>query len=605
MCPSERAGTAAHPGAGARGRTPNRALRALLAETEWTQAAFARALARIGAEVGIHLRYDRTSVAHWLRGSRPDPRVQHLMAEAFSRRLGRPVTVAELGMRCGPGPGRGGGPGRGTRPGAGARPRGGRDDDETSDPAGRPPRAVVPGGGPGTRTAGQARAEHAWGPWEPDGGDGMGGTGVRPHPVDVRVLGFGRPAHPVDQLTALTAPVVPPPRADSPPPAPYSLGLLTAALRSAGPARPAGPEPAGHPAGTLPPGGAADSARAEGTAPVPAPGGPVPAPLPGARNTCTARGSRRTGRPGGGQVASVHEQARFFALQADRHGGGVIRTPLAACLSGLVRSLRSGEEGPHQRGLLAGAARLSFLLARVYADEQRHGLAQRAFLTAAELAEAARDPEGVALARRALSSQAHQLGHARLSLALAEAALAAAPADAEPSTRAFLYAGMAVAGAASGERRRALEAMGRAERQLARAPADLTTGLESPSGEPVGSYQDAALRYQAARMRAALGDADGAVAELSASLRARPAAEYRSRALCRAELAELLLARGRLEEACAAWEGFLDECAQVSSGRVRAARERIPGLLRPYARDTRVRSLLAQLSPSTAPADDC
>ncbi|MEU5834644.1 hypothetical protein ABZ820_13365 [Streptomyces diacarni] len=556
MCPSDPVRVTAQPGPRPRGRTPNGALRALLEETEWTQAAFARALARLGAEVGVHLRYDRTSVAHWLRGSRPDPRVQHLMAEALSRRLGRRVTVAELGMRPG------GAGARGGRAAAGARSGSGADgDDEASDPSGAAPRP---------RGAGDLTArEHAFGPG--DAGDAGPPRNARAHPVDVRLFGLARPSHVADQLTALTAPVVPPPRADSPPWAPYTLRLLTETVRSPSPRH-----------GEVPEGG---------------PGAPVPAPLLGARNTCTARGSRPTSRTGPGEVASVHEHARFFALQADRHGGGHIRTSLAAFLSGLVSTLRTGEEGVHQRGMQAGAARLSFLLARVYADEQRHGLAQRAFLTAAELAEDAADPDGVALARRALSSQAHQLGHPRVSLALAEAALAAAPADADPATRAFLYAGLAVAGAAGGDRRRALEAMARAERQLARAPADLTTGPESPSGEPVGTYRHAALLYQSSQMRTALGDRDGAIRDLRASLGARPADELRSRALCRAELAELLLSRGRLEEACAAWSSFLAESAQVSSGRVRSARARIPGLLRPYGRDAGVRSLLAQANP--------
>ncbi|MGH3312942.1 MAG: helix-turn-helix domain-containing protein, partial [Streptomyces sp.] len=87
--------------------TPNAPLRLLLAETEWTQEAFARAIGRAAAEAGVRLGYDRTSVAHWLRGARPSPRVQGFIAEALSRRLGRPVTVTQLGM----GDGRSGGPG--------------------------------------------------------------------------------------------------------------------------------------------------------------------------------------------------------------------------------------------------------------------------------------------------------------------------------------------------------------------------------------------------------------------------------------------------------------------------------------------------------------
>ncbi|MFE9390277.1 hypothetical protein [Streptomyces sp. NPDC006784] len=575
MRPADPVRVTASPSTGSRIRTPNRALRALLEESEWTQAAFARALARLGAEVGIHLRYDRTSVAHWLRGSRPDPRVQHLMAEALSRRLGRRITVADLGMLGA----------RGCRPGTAARPRGDSGGgDDTSDPAEEGPR---PAAGPAP-TWHRERLREQRGSGAP-AADTEALAGGREHPVDAGLFGLGRPLAPADQLTALTAPVIPPPRADAPPPAPYSLRLLTEAAPGHRDGREDGapPDPGGDPA--------ADE-------PATAPGSPTPAPLPGARNGCTARGSRSVRTPEPGQVASVHEHARFFALQADRYGGGHIRTPLAACLSGLVRSLRRGEEGVHQRGIQAGAARLSFLLARVYVDEQRHGLAQRAFLTAAELAAEAADPEGVALARRALSSQAHQLGHPRESLLLARAALAAAPADTDPSARAFLYAGLAVADAACGREGRALEALERAERQLARSPVDLTTGPESPTGEPVGTYRSAALRYQAGQVRAALGDREGAIDDLRASLHARPASERRTRAVCQAELAELLLSRGRLEEACAAWTGFLEVSAQVRSGRVRAARSRIPGLLRPYGRDPRVRDLLVQVIPAAGAA---
>ncbi|GAA2602442.1 hypothetical protein [Streptomyces axinellae] len=584
MRPSDPTHAPAHAAGRARTRPPNRALRALLEETEWTQAAFAHAITRLGVEIGIHLRYDRTSVAHWLRGSRPDPRVQHLMAEALSRRLGRRVTVSELGMRSTQGA-------RGARAGAGARRRRGADGDEE---------------GPHAGSRNYATAT-----------------------LDALLPDPGGHTHPADRLTALTAPVVPPPRADAPPPAPYTLRLLEESVRhdrsrdseqpriraqfdpeERRPARheraathepPAAPEPSGHPApsGLSTPSGGRMAHPGHRTPPATAPA-PDPATLPAtapaaaARNTCSARGTRPSAPPGPGEVASVHEHARFFALQADRYGGGHIRTSLAAYLSGLVRPLRCGEESAAHRGMLAGGARLSYLLARVYADEQRHGLAQRAFLTAADLASEADDPEGVALARRALSSQAHQLGHPRASLALAEAACEGAPADADPSTRAFLYAGLAVAEAAGGDRTRALAALGRAERQLACAPADLTTGPASPGREPVGSYQDAALLYQSSQLHAALGDRTGAIRDLRSSLRARPSGERRSRALCQAELAELLLSCGRLEEACVSWQDFLAECAQVRSGRVLAARSRMPVLLRPYARERCVQALLAR-----------
>ena len=79
-------------------RTPNTALRTLLAEAGWTQQALAQAVNAVGAEVGERLYYDRTAVAHWLTGSRPNARVLPLACEALSRRLRRAVTPEDAGF---------------------------------------------------------------------------------------------------------------------------------------------------------------------------------------------------------------------------------------------------------------------------------------------------------------------------------------------------------------------------------------------------------------------------------------------------------------------------------------------------------------------------
>ncbi|GAA1943755.1 hypothetical protein GCM10009837_82240 [Streptomyces durmitorensis] len=79
-------------------RIPNDRLRALLAEAEWTSASFARAVNRAGREIGLALSYDRTSVAHWLAGSRPRRPVPQLVAEVLSRRLGRTITAVVAGF---------------------------------------------------------------------------------------------------------------------------------------------------------------------------------------------------------------------------------------------------------------------------------------------------------------------------------------------------------------------------------------------------------------------------------------------------------------------------------------------------------------------------
>lgn len=82
-------------------RTPNRALGALMREAGWTGEALARAVVGCGADAGLTLRCDRTSVAHWLAGRRPRPPVPALVAEAFSRRLARTVPPDETGLVAG------------------------------------------------------------------------------------------------------------------------------------------------------------------------------------------------------------------------------------------------------------------------------------------------------------------------------------------------------------------------------------------------------------------------------------------------------------------------------------------------------------------------
>ncbi|MEV0263801.1 hypothetical protein AB0I49_21010 [Streptomyces sp. NPDC050617] len=77
---------------------PNTLLSALLVEADWSSGGLARAVNVLGTAQGLTLRYDRTSVAHWLSGSRPRPPVPELVASAFSRRVRRVVTAEDTGL---------------------------------------------------------------------------------------------------------------------------------------------------------------------------------------------------------------------------------------------------------------------------------------------------------------------------------------------------------------------------------------------------------------------------------------------------------------------------------------------------------------------------
>ncbi len=61
-------------------------------------AQLARAVNRLGQEAGMVLHYDKSSVSHWLKGSKPKPEVRPAITEALCRLLGRTVTSAEAGL---------------------------------------------------------------------------------------------------------------------------------------------------------------------------------------------------------------------------------------------------------------------------------------------------------------------------------------------------------------------------------------------------------------------------------------------------------------------------------------------------------------------------
>ena len=82
-------------------RQPNERLQALIQEAACSNAGLARRVNMCGAEHGLDLRYDKTSVARWLRGQQPRGRAPAVIAEALGRKLGRTVTIDEIGMADG------------------------------------------------------------------------------------------------------------------------------------------------------------------------------------------------------------------------------------------------------------------------------------------------------------------------------------------------------------------------------------------------------------------------------------------------------------------------------------------------------------------------
>ncbi|UCM87029.1 hypothetical protein [Streptomyces marincola] len=302
----------------------------------------------------------------------------------------------------------------------------------------------------------------------------------------------------------------------------------------------------------------------------PAPAHPVPGGPLGARTETTA---------------SLHDAVVFFAASIQTHGGRHARGALGAYLADdVVPLLGAALPQRQRREVLVLAARLAFLLARMYEDGLLHGAAQRYYTHAHRLAAEAGDRTTWSVVVRAMSSQAHRLGHLPSALQLADAAHRAARSS-PPAQQAYVQAQLAVVLGASGDRRGALAALGRAERAAEQA---------TRSTVPFESYPPAALFFQTSAVLESLGDLQGALAALRRAAGERAASDVRGRALSQARFGQLLLRGGRLDDACAAWSGFLSARERLRSGEADRAVREMRQALAPYRNRKPAADLLAR-----------
>ncbi|MFE6686387.1 hypothetical protein ACFVFQ_07885 [Streptomyces sp. NPDC057743] len=304
------------------------------------------------------------------------------------------------------------------------------------------------------------------------------------------------------------------------------------------------------------------------------------------------------GEPGDPDDLTVIRLAvRFYSTSFDAHGGRTARSSLAAYLADdIAPRLREPSGRAPRRGLLVEASRLSFLLARMYQDASAHGLAQRHFATALQLADESGDPTARAVVLRGLSAQGLALGHRRIALHAAEAA--AASRTPEGPARAFLLSQLAVTQAACGHHRAARESLDRAERSLAKGSRAGNTG-------PFTAYSPGSMEFQSAEVLRYTGDLSAARAALMNSLAHRSVEDHRALALSHAQHAEILVGLGHVEEASASWNSFLDHYGHLRSGAADLAAGRLRQMLTPFrklpAASAVLHRALAVTSPSQHP----
>ncbi|MEV4442849.1 hypothetical protein AB0K09_28315 [Streptomyces sp. NPDC049577] len=79
-------------------RTPNHQLKALIDESGLPYDGVARAVRAVATESGQRLATNKSAVHHWTLGAVPTGPTPQYLAEVFSRRLGRRITLEDLGL---------------------------------------------------------------------------------------------------------------------------------------------------------------------------------------------------------------------------------------------------------------------------------------------------------------------------------------------------------------------------------------------------------------------------------------------------------------------------------------------------------------------------
>lgn len=442
-------------------RTPNRQLAALIAEAGFSNAGLARRVDQLGLEHGLDLRYDKTSVTRWLRGQQPRGTTPALIAEVFTRRLGRRLTAQDLGLdACAP---------------------------------------VY--AGLEFAAAPEEAVDIVSGLWRKDSGSHAELRKIAFTPAGLVVPSRDWLIGRADDRVARGEPSAARVPAQSRPPATPSL--VTA----------------------LP---------------------PVPG-VPRQRG----RGERgRTEREAGqrvtaGDIAALRSVGELFRTLDDMYGGGHARQALVRYLEHECEPMLRGSYGEQTgRRLFGAAADLTRLAGWTSYDIAAHGLAQRYFVQALRLAQAAGDRPYGAYVLVTMSRQAVYLAHGREAVQLARVAQQGLGGSAPPAVQALLHAAEARGHGVLGEVRACTASLARAERALEAA----RTGDEVPFW--ARCFDEAQLADELGHCHRDLQQYRAAAQHAERSLQLRAPGHARSRLFCRVVLATARLGLGDLEQAC-------------------------------------------------------
>ncbi|MEW1545970.1 transcriptional regulator [Streptomyces tsukubensis] len=452
-------------------RQPNERLQALIQEAGCSNAGLARRVNMVGAERGLDLRYDKTSVARWLRGQQPRGRAPGIIAEALGRKLGRTVTIDEIGMA--------------------------------------------------------------------NGKNLASGVGLQFSPT---VLGA------IEQVCELWRSDVG--RRD------FLSGASVAASALVEPSR-----------DWLITGADAQVARSAGA------------------------------RVGSADVEAVRAMTHALTDLDHRFGSGHIRPVVVHYLNSVVSGLLSGSYRESVgRELFAAVARLTELAGYMAVDTGQPGLAQRYYIQALRLAQAADDRGygGYVLAA-SMSHLAAQLGNPREIAQLARAAQEGARGQVTPRAQAMFHAAEARGHALLGDARTCQAVAGKAIAALERAEPEC-------GDDPVwiGHFDEAYLSDELAHCYRDLGQSEAAAHHAAGALEGHPETRARRRAIGYALLATAQVQQREVEQACHSGTRALELLGTLRSSRGAEYLDDLQQRLEPYADEAPVREFGARLELQAA-----
>ncbi|MER5865520.1 regulator [Kitasatospora sp. NPDC002040] len=476
------AGVSGAPAASGPDKTQNPRLAALIEEAGFSHAGLARRVDQLGLEHGLDLRYDKTSVTRWLRGQQPRGATPALIAEVFTRRLGRRMTAQDIGLD-----------------------------------------AFAPVyAGLEFAESPQEAVDIVASMWRKD-------TGLQ---SELRRIAF------------TPAGLVVPSRD-------WLIGRTDERVARDGSVPGLPPGPADGPSGRqVPPGVRGALPAARGAVRAPQPGlARVPSQsrgvLPAALDAAEAREQRPPLRVGRGDIAAIRAVGDLFRALDHAYGGGHARQALVRYLESEAEPMLRGRYGEQiGRALFGAVADLTRLAGWTSFDIAAHGLAQRYFVQALRLSQAAGDRVLGGYVLTTMSQQAVHLGHGREAIQLARVAQQGVGAAAAPTVQSLMHAAEARGHALLGDVRSCTTALVRCERAL---------GIARPNDElPSWAryFDEAQLADEFAHCYRDLQQWRPAAQHAEKSLRLRAPAYARSRILCRLVLATSRLGLGEIDDAC-------------------------------------------------------